>query len=178
MSRPICLCIFRLRIEAGTGLRDVRQVTVTEDMCLGIFPSELFQQPFQGDLLLRGTCVGGFAVGCQSAFVADADRVLVVAPGMGTDELFVAGVIHRAVLGDVVVVAGEPEAGIMAGYQVLQGKPPVAPRRRAVNHDKFYCSHSLHTTGDGSGADDGGQYGNDDLNDGFPSVIFHKFLRN
>jgi len=71
------------------------------------------------------------------------------------------------------VVAGEPEAGIMAGYQVLQRKPPVAPRRRAVNHNEFNGSHSLHTAGDGGGADNGRQYGDDNLNDGFPSVAFH-----
>jgi hypothetical protein len=71
------------------------------------------------------------------------------------------------------VVAGEPEAGIMAGYQVLQRKPPVAPRRRAVNHNEFNGSHSLHAAGDGSGADNGRQYGDDNLNDGFPSVAFH-----
>jgi len=114
---------------------------VTEDAGLRIFPLQLFQQPLQGGLLLRRTRVGGFAVGCQPALVAHADAVLVVAPGVGTGELFVARLVRGAVLGDVPVVAGEAEAGIVAGDQVLQREPPVAARSAAVDNDEFNVSH-------------------------------------
>ena len=124
-----------LGIKARTAFTDVRQVAVTENVSLWVLAPESFQQPLQGDLLLWRTRVGRFAIGCQSSFVAYADAVLVVAFGMGTDELFVACLVRPSVLGDVVVVAGEAEAGIMAGYQVLQGEPPVAPRGTAVNND-------------------------------------------
>jgi hypothetical protein len=32
----------------------------------------------------------------------------------------------------------------VACYEVLQGEPPVAARRTAVNDDKLYCSHIAH----------------------------------
>jgi len=146
---------------------------VAEDDSFGIVFLQTAEQGTKGDFLLWGTGVGRFSVGCQTAFVTYADAVLVVAPGMGTDELFVARLVRGAVLGDVPVVAGEPETGIMTGYQVLQREPPVAARSAAVNHNEFNGSHSLHAAGDGSGADNGGQDGDDNLNDGFPSVIFH-----
>ena len=46
----------------------------------------------------------------ETPFVADAQRVLVIACGMGTDQLFVACLVGLAVAGDVVVVACESES--------------------------------------------------------------------
>ena len=46
----------------------------------------------------------------KSTLVAYAERMLVVAPGMGADELFVACLISCA----VVVIAGESEAVLLA----------------------------------------------------------------
>ena len=139
------MLILGFRIEAGAGFRDVRQVAVAEDMSTGVLASELFQQAQQGDFLLRCAGVGGFAVRRQAALVADADAVLVVTLGVGTDELFVARLVGGAVLAHVPVVAGEAEAGIVAGDEVLQREAPVAARRAAVDNDKFYCSHRFLT---------------------------------
>jgi len=50
----------------------------------------------------------------KSTLVAYAERVLVIASGMGADELFVACLISCAVAGDVVVIAGESEAVLLA----------------------------------------------------------------
>ena len=41
--------------------------------------------------------------------------MLVVVAGMGARQVLMAGLIDLAVTGDVVVVAGESEAGLMAG---------------------------------------------------------------
>ena len=116
---------------------------MAEDVRLGVLAPKLFQQFLQGDLLLRRTGIGRFAVGRQPALVADADGVLVVASGMCTDELLVAGVVCRAVLSDVVVVTGEPEAGIVACDEVLDGEPTVTARGAAVDNDQINFTHRL-----------------------------------
>ena len=140
-ERFLDTCILCFGIETGTGLANIGQIAVAEDAGFGVTFPQVLQQALQGDLLLGRAGVGGFAVGRHSALVADADGVLVVALGMGTGKVLVTCLVGGAVLGDVPVVAGESEAGIVAGYEVLQGEPPVAARRTAVNDDKLYCSH-------------------------------------
>ena len=55
------------------------------------------------------TGVGRLTAAVKTTFVTHADGVGVIAHGMGTDELFVPRLVHRAVTPHVVVVAGEPE---------------------------------------------------------------------
>ena len=55
--------------------------------------------------------------------------------GMGTGEVLVACLVHLAVAGDVVVVAGEAETGLVAGDEGGDGDFAVAARRAAVNND-------------------------------------------
>ena len=43
------------------------------------------------------------------------------------------GLVHVTVAGDIVVVASEPETGVVAGDKVLDGEPTVAARGAAVN---------------------------------------------
>ena len=54
--------------------------------------------------------VGRLTAAVKTTFVTHTDGVGVIAHGMGTYELFVAGLVHRAVAPHVVVVAGEPES--------------------------------------------------------------------
>lgn len=120
------LCLLRLQrgilglgIEAGTGLGDVGQVTMTEDAGIGVVGLERLQQVPEGGLLCRRAGVSGMAVGGEATFVADAERVLVVVAGMGAGQILMTSLIDLTIACDVVVVTGEPEAGIMAGYEVL-----------------------------------------------------------
>jgi hypothetical protein len=89
------------------------------------------------------------------------------------------------------VVTGEPEAGIVAGYQVLHREPAVAARRAAVNNNQTYLSHTLlffvhyslgrkavHAALHKEGGDDKGDERPDEfqgLSD-FRSIQFHLFL--
>ena len=79
----------------------------------------------QGVLLGCRAGVGVSTFGCKPALVADADRVLVVVAGMCPRQILVACLIQLSVTGDVVVVAGEPEAGVVTGDEVLDREPTV-----------------------------------------------------
>ena len=124
---------------------DTREVTVTEDDGVGVVDAEGLQQGVEGGLLRCGAGVLVIALGVETALVADADAVLVLVAGMGAGEVLVARLVQLAVALYVVVVAGEAEAGIVTGDEVLQREAPVAARRAAVNNDKFYCSNGFLT---------------------------------
>ena len=87
----------------------------------------------QGGLLFPGPRVGRTAIGSETSLVADSDGVLVVVAGMGADEILMTRLVHMTIAGNVIMVAGEPETGIVTGYQVLNGEPAVAARRAAIH---------------------------------------------
>jgi len=89
----------------------------------------------QSGFLRCGAGVLGTALGVETALVADADAVLVVVAGMGAGEVLVAGLIYLAVAFNVVVVASEAEAAVVAGDERGDGERPVLARRRTVNND-------------------------------------------
>ena len=101
---------------------------MTEDDGIGIIGLQRAEQGHEGRLLFPGTGVGRDALGRQPTFIAHTDGVLVVVPGMCPDQVLVASLVAMPVAGDVVVIAGEPEAGIVAGNEVLYGEPAVSAR--------------------------------------------------
>jgi len=56
-------------------------------------------------------------------------------PGMCPGQVLMTGLVYMTVAGDIVVVAGEPETGVVAGDKVLDGEPAVTARGAAVNDD-------------------------------------------
>jgi len=92
-------------------------------------------------LLLRCPGIGRTTVGVKTALIADADAVLVVMAGMGAREVFMTGLIHLTIAGDVVVVGGETETGLVAGNEVSDRKRPVAARGATVDDDEVNASH-------------------------------------
>ena len=135
------ILIFQDGIEAGAVLVDVGQVAVTEDPGIGVRGLQAAQQPEQGAFLPWGAGVGGVAVLVEASFVADAERVLVVAYGVGTDQLFVARLVGPAVAGDVVVVARESEAIRVTADECCHGKATVTARSRTVNDNQINVPH-------------------------------------
>ena len=127
--------VLLLGVEAGAAFTYVRQVAVTEDDCLGVIDAEGLQQGMEGGFLRCGTGVLGAALGVETALVADADAVLVVVAGVGAGEVLVTGLIYLAVALNVVVVAGEAEAAVVAGDERGDGERPVLAGRRTVNND-------------------------------------------
>ena len=108
---------------------DVGEVTVTEDDGFGVINAERLQQGVQGGFLRRSAGVLGTALGVETAFVADADAVLVVVAGMGAGEVLVARLVQLTVAFNVVVVAGEAEAAVVAGDERGHGERPVLAGR-------------------------------------------------
>jgi hypothetical protein len=111
--------VLGLGIEAGTGLADVGEVAMAEDAGIGVVGLERLQQVPEGGFLCRCTGVAGVAFRGETSLIADAKGVLVVVAGMGAGEILMTSLIDMAIASDVVMVTGEPEAGIMAGYEVL-----------------------------------------------------------
>jgi len=97
-------------IEAGAVLVDVGEVAMAEDAGIGVGLLQATEQAQQGAFLAGCASVGGVAVLVVATFVAYAERMLVVAHGVGTDQLFVARLVGPAVACDVVVVARKSEA--------------------------------------------------------------------
>ena len=122
---------------------DAGQVAVAYHGGVGVLALQPVYQFTKCAALGGGARVAGLAVAVQSALVADAQRVLVVAGDVGAGQLFVACLGDGAVARDVVVVAGEAEAVAMVADELRQRVAAVFARGRAVNDDKIYFSHSI-----------------------------------
>ena len=113
------------------------------DTGLRMLSLQAAEQSQQSPFLARRARVGRIAVAVEASLIAYAQRVCVIPLRMGPDELLMPRLECPPAAGDVVVVAREPEPVAMAPYQRRHRKRPVAPRRRAVHHDKIYTSHNI-----------------------------------
>ena len=120
---------------------DVGEVAIAEDAGIGMGLLQTTEQAQQGALLFRRAGVGGVAVLVEASFVADAERVLVVAYGVGAHQLFVARLVGPAVAGDVVVVARESEPFRVTADEGCHGKVLVRARGRTVNDNQINVAH-------------------------------------
>ena len=75
---------------------------MAEDAGIGMGFLQTAEQAQQGAFLAGRAGVGGIAVLVEAPFVADAERVLVVAYGVGAHQLLVARLVGPTVAGDVV----------------------------------------------------------------------------
>ncbi len=64
---------------------DIGEVTVTQDLRLGMFPFEPLEQCKERSLLSDGPGIGRFALLIQPSFVAYTQGTTVIALGMSTD---------------------------------------------------------------------------------------------
>ena len=135
--------IFRESIEAGAGLLDIGEVAVAEDAGIGMGFLQATEQVQQGTFLGFSASVVGVAVLVKTSLIADTEAVLVVAFGVGTNQLFMARLIRLAVACDVVVVARESETVGMATDKSRNRKRLVTPCRAAMNHNQVNSSHSI-----------------------------------
>ena len=107
-----------LGVEARALLADAGEVTMTENGGIGVVEAERVEEFLHRYLLGEGTGVGWFAVGIESALIADGDAVGVVVSGVSTDLSLWAARVEGTILGDVVVVAdGFETSGEVAGFQ-------------------------------------------------------------
>ena len=108
-----------------------------------VFPQGADQGP-QGVLLLLGAGVGGLAAGVQTAFVSDADAVLIVAKGVCAHHVQRTGTPDVAVLADKEVIANHFHASCtMAAKKVFLGEIGVGPGGGAVDDEGGYPTHAV-----------------------------------
>lgn len=93
--------------------------------------AELFLQPaYQGvqyALLFEGTRIGWLALWIQSAFIADADAVGVVAACVGSHDVYGTHGVYQSVAGYVEVIAAAVEASLAVAS--VEGFGAVADRK-------------------------------------------------
>ena len=120
---------------------DVGEVAMAEDAGIGMGFLQVAEQAQQSTFLGFGAGVGGMAVLIETAFVADAKRVPVVAYGVGAHQLFVARLVGPTVAGDVVVVARESEPFRVTADEGCHGKVLVRARGRTVDDNQINVPH-------------------------------------
>ena len=109
---------------------------MTEDGGIGVVEAEALEEFLHCYLLGEGTGVGWFAVGIESALIADADAVGIVVSGVSANLSLRSARVEGAVLGDVVVVAdGFETSGEVAGFQVFYREVLGRTGCRAVQYD-------------------------------------------
>ena len=125
-----------LGIEARAFLAHAREVTMAEDFCIRVVEAEAAEEFLHRYLLCEGTGVGRFAVGIESALIADADAVGIVVSGVSANLSLRSARVEGAVLGDIVVVAdGFETSGEVAGFQVFYREVLGRTGCRAVQYD-------------------------------------------
>lgn len=142
-AHPLTLQVAVLRdgIKAGTVLMHVGQVAMAHDTGIWMLGLQTLQQVDQFPLLGLGAGVADIALRIQSAFVAHAQGVLVVAHGMGAYQLFVARLVDHAVTGYVVVIAGKAEAGGVVVDECLHAVMLVTACGTTMNNNQINLSH-------------------------------------
>ena len=109
---------------------------MAEDGGIGIVEAEAMEEFLHRHLLSEGTSVGRFAVGIESALIADADAVGIVVSGVSANLSLRSARVEGAVLGDIVVVADGFETSCeVAGFQVFYREVLGRTGCRAVQYD-------------------------------------------
>ena len=129
--------------DAGAGFLRV-QVVMTYYQGFRIAPVQYLQQMQHRQFLLKRTRIGGLTADVEPALVADAYRVGVVVPAVGTDHPFRTAWLNLSVTTDDVVVAdAEVEAPLTVPGVNLSGRAClVGPHCRTVDYDECDGSHN------------------------------------
>ena len=133
--------ILFLSIEAGAVLVDVGEVAMAEDAGIGMGFLQAAEQLQQGAFLHGRAGVGRNTVFVKTTFVTDTERMLVIAFGVGTNQIFVARLISRAIARDVVVVACESESFRVTADEGCHGKVLIRARGRTVDNYQINVPH-------------------------------------
>lgn len=103
--------------EPGAFLDDMGEFAVAHDAGVGIFLGQVLQKFVHGMLLCFGTGIGSVAFSVDASFVADANRIVVVVPGMGSTCRFGQQGDDVAIHTDIVMIR----------YMMIQDLPYICP---------------------------------------------------
>jgi hypothetical protein len=93
---------------------------MAKDLGIGVIGLQGPKQGDEGMLLGRGAGVIGFAIGIETSLIANANRMGVVATGMGSNHILGAALVELAILGDVIMVAsGLVTSSLVTGFEVF-----------------------------------------------------------
>ena len=96
---------------------------MTKDPGIGVIGLQSAKQRDKRLLLSRGASVRFFALGIETSLVTNANRVGVVATGMGSNHILGAALVEFAILGDVIVVAdGLVTSALVTGFEVFKSE--------------------------------------------------------
>ena len=117
------MIVFSTGIEAGTGLANPGEVTMTKDLGIRVVGLQGAKKRDEGLLLGRGAGVGRLAIGIEASLITNTYRMGVVTTGVSTRHLFRTALVDLTVLRDVVVIAGGGEApGLVTGLEGFGGE--------------------------------------------------------
>lgn len=137
--------VLALHIQAGTGLVDIGQIAMTDDLGLGVGQLQTLQEVVEGSLLRWCTSIIVTTLRIETAFVTDTNSVLVVVAGVGPSHFLRATGMDFSIPGDIVVVAATGIAfGSMTAFEVIEAEGLVAARRTAVQHHVLHFEHRKH----------------------------------
>ena len=137
--------VLALHIQAGTGLVDVGQIAVADDLSLGVGQLQTLQEVVEGGLLRRCTGILVATLRVETTFVTDANGVLVVVAGMGSSHFLRTTEMDFSIAGYIVVVAATGIAfGSMTAVEVFEAEGLITARCAAVQHDQLHFEHRKH----------------------------------
>ena len=94
---------------------------MAKNLGIGVIGLQSTQQGDEGMLLGRSAGVVGLTIGIETSLIANANRVGVVATGMGSNHIFGAALMEFAILGDVVMIAGGlVTSSLVTGFEVFR----------------------------------------------------------
>ena len=124
---------------------DVWQVVVTDDLGLRVGQFQTLQEVVEGGFLRRCTGIFVAPLWVESAFVADANGVLVVVAGVGPSHFLRTTEMDFSIAGYIVVVAATGIAfGSMTAVEVFEAEGLITARCAAVQHDQLHFEHRKH----------------------------------
>ena len=110
-----------LDIKARTALANPGEVTMAQDLGIGIVEGETVEEVFQRFLLGWSASVGRLTFLVETTLVADSDAVGVVVAGVSPHLVFWTAGIDHAILRNVIVVTdGAETTGLVAGFGLLR----------------------------------------------------------
>ena len=170
------LRILLRRVEARAILPDIRtELAVSQDAGVRIVRLQLAEQVQQGAFLGVGAGIGRAARFVQTAFIADADAVVVPAGGMGTDVMDGTATVYLAVAGDIEVVANLSKTTRNASR--CNGLPGGGPPGSSGRSCRLPSGTGTYAEGPRNGAGHGNDHFEDNAPHGF-RFLFHMRMIN
>ena len=121
---------------------DVGQITVADDLGLGVGQLQTLQEVVEGGLLRWRTGILVASLRVETTFVTDANGVLVVVAGVGSSHFLRTPEMDFSISGYIVVVAAAIKAArSVTAFEVFERKFLITACCAAVQHHELHFKH-------------------------------------